>query len=128
MAIADELVVARALQLGDVLDARRDLAGRQRAWPGRDPEHALGGGRIVFRIVVDTAIFLRELPLGLGRQPIRECRLQADGGAQQKNKGAHHEAPTLMVPSAITVPERILPLSVLRILIWSPAAPGCSVT
>lgn len=39
-----------------------------------------------------------------------------------------HEALTWMVPSAITVPERILPLSLLRTLMRSPAEPGCKVT
>ena len=54
-------------------------------------------------------------------------RLQAERrSASSKDEGAqHHDAPTLIVPSAITVPEKILPLSMLRTLTRSPAEPGC---
>ena len=94
-AVADELVVARALQLGDVLDARGDLAGRQRARPGRTPGTC---GCVVAgsysAIVEGAAILAGEIALGLRRQAVGQRRLQAEHGREQKGKSAHHDAPT----------------------------------
>ena len=69
-----------------------------------------------------------KIALLLRRKTVGQRRLQAENGREQKGRSASHEALTRMVPSAITVPEKILPLSVLRTLIRSPAAPGCSDT
>ncbi len=83
-------------------------------------------GRIIFRIVVDAAIPGGEFALGLGRQAVGQRRLKAKCRGEQKGKRAHHEALTLMEPSAITVPDRILPLSMLRTLTRSPAHPAAA--
>ena len=128
-AVADELVVAGALQLRQVLDARGHLSGRQRARPAGHLEHAAGGGRVVGRLVEHAAVLGGDRLAGLCRQAVGEAGLRAERGGEREGKRPHlHEAPTRTVPSVITVPVMTLPLSTLRTLTRSPAEPGCRLT
>src|SRR5690606_18832194 len=118
-AVADELVVARALQLRDVLDAgggavRRQLAAGRRELPvGARPLLADRDTRErrrktgVDKDAVARYRRLHEIGAGCGTSDQRKCQQECGWAA------ACHEAPTLIEPSAITVPENILPLSTL---------------
>src|SRR5208282_5939962 len=77
-AVADELIVARAAQRGDVLDA--------------DRRQALAGQR---------------------------------AKNQRQDQASHHPPLTRTVPSGWTAPDTVTPLSLLRTLMTSPAAPSC---
>ena len=110
------------------LYAGGDLARRQRARAGGDLEHARRGGRVVARVVEHAAVLRGDRPLLLGGEAIRKRRLCRQRGRRQKTEKPPHDAPTLTVPSAITVPEKTWPLSGLRTFTMSPAEPGSSVT
>ncbi len=132
-AVADELVVAGALQLGDILDAGCRAVRRQ-----------LGAGRgelrIGARLLADRYAINRRREAGVDEDAVaghsrREVLNEISAGsgtaqpAQAPSRNAvermtDHEAPTLIEPSAMTVPEKTLPLSMLRTLTKSPAAPG----
>src|SRR5690606_16448888 len=58
----------------------------------------------------------------------RASKAEAEAEAERKDQCAHHDSETLMEPSPITVPVKTTPLSMLRTLTRSPAAPACNGT
>src|SRR5690606_23096577 len=116
-AVADELVVARALQGGDVLEARLDevLAGQ-----AVEAAHTAIGG---------TAI-----KLAFRRLAVDRLFVGTDRSREGQSKGNDccectlHDAETLTEPSSMTMPVKTTPVSTLRRRIRSPAEPDSSVT
>ena len=104
-AVADELVVARALQLSDVLDARGGCrAAAAGCW---SPETAHGAGAFLADRTPPSAAEPR-LRLGADRPSASAgCRPQQRSASRRASQ-PHHDAPTLIEPSAITVPENDL--------------------
>src|SRR5690606_644426 len=127
-AVAHQLVVTGALELCNILDARRDLARREGTWSCRHLKQARGCRCIIVGIVEGAAVLGRNGLPGLCSETVGQHRLRRQDKGCHYARDALHDAPTLMVPSAMTVPVNTLPLSMLRTLTRSPAAPGCNVT
>src|SRR5690606_32312798 len=114
-----ELVVARRLELGDVLDARNRAAAVRKCRGA-----ALRDGRIAHLTFAGIAAAVPAAFQHVGRGE----RRGGEHGGQKDRDAPHHVALTRMVPSASTTPVKITPLSILRARTTSPTEPGWSGT